>query len=159
MAEPEEPKQDPITQGLREWDPQSVGEVIEFRGELTIVVPRTHLVRACQFLKDTPSLAFSFLSDITVVDRYPIEPRFEINYHLLSIPHRRFVRLRVRVAGSDPAVPSLTPLWSTANWHEREQFDLFGIRFEGHPNLIRIILPEDWEGFPLRKDYPTTGYR
>ena len=86
-------------------------------------------------------------------------PRFELNYHLLSIPNRQTLRLRVWVAGPDPVVDSLTPVYPTANWHEREIFDLFGVRFDGHPDLRRILLPDDWEGYPLRKDYPVEGFR
>jgi NADH-quinone oxidoreductase subunit C len=144
---------------LREWDAQAVAQVIEFRGETTVVVPLDRLVRTAEYLATEPSLRFSFLSDITTVDRYPIEPRFEMNYHLLSIERRERLRLKVRVPGSEPVVPSVTPVWPTANWHEREIFDLFGIRFQGHPDLRRILMPEEWEGYPLRKDYPVEGYR
>jgi len=91
--------------------------------------------------------------------RFPIEPRFELNYHLLSLSRRDRVRLRVRVPGVDPVVASVVSVWPTANWHEREIFDLLGIRFEGHPNLTRMLLPDDWEGHPLRKDYPVEGPR
>jgi NADH-quinone oxidoreductase subunit C len=104
-------------------------------------------------------LRFSFLSDITTLDRFTIEPRFEVNYHLLSLDRRERVRLKVRLSGSDPSIHSVTTIWPTANWHERENFDLFGIRFEGHPDLRRILMPDDWEGYPLRKDYPVEGYR
>jgi len=93
------------------------------------------------------------------VDRFPMEPRFEVNYHLLSLDRRERLRLKLRVAGNDPTVPSVTSIWPTANWHERENFDLFGIHFEGHPDLRRILMPDDWEGHPLRKDYPVEGYR
>jgi NADH-quinone oxidoreductase subunit C len=149
----------PAVSKLRLWDTNSVAEVLEFRGETTIVVPREHIRRACEFLVAEPSLQFTFLSDITTLDRFPLEPRFEVNYHLLSIEHKTRVRLKVRLAGGDPAVLSVTPVWPTANWHERENFDLFGIRFEGHPDLTRILMPDDWEGHPLRKDYPVEGYR
>jgi len=93
------------------------------------------------------------------VDRYPAEPRFELSYHLVSIPKREKVRLRVRLGGNDAVVDSLVPVWPGANWLEREIFDLFGIRFTGHPDLRRILLPDDWEGYPLRRDYPVEGYR
>jgi len=149
----------PAVGKLRQWDTNSVAEVLEFRGETTIVVPREHIRRACEFLVAEPSLQFTYLSDITTVDRFPLEPRFEVNYHLLSIEHKMRLRLKVRLAGSDPAVLSVTPVWPTANWHERENFDLFGIRFEGHPDLTRILMPDDWEGYPLRKDYPVEGFR
>ena len=149
----------PAVGKLRQWDTNSVAEVLEFRGETTIVVPREHIRRTCEFLVAEPSLQFTYLSDITTVDRFPLEPRFEVNYHLLSIEHKMRLRLKVRLAGSDPAVLSVTPVWPTANWHERENFDLFGIRFEGHPDLTRILMPDDWEGYPLRKDYPVEGFR
>jgi NADH-quinone oxidoreductase subunit C len=159
MAEPEELQPDPITQRLRAWDAQAVAEVLEFRGERTLVVPRSHLRRVGEFLHGEPDLAFNFLSDVTGVDRFPVEPRFELNYHLVSIRHRAVLRLRVRAHGNDPVVPSVTQIWCTANWHEREIFDLFGVRFEGHPDLRRILMPEDWEGYPLRKDFPVEGFR
>jgi NADH-quinone oxidoreductase subunit C len=149
----------PVVQKLRAWDAQVVAEVIEFRGETTIVVPPQHLKRVAEYLLGEASLRFSFLSDITTVDRYPLEPRFEVNYQLLSMDRRQRLRLRVKLGGKDPAIASVTPVWPTANWHERENFDLFGIRFEGHPNLTRIVMPDEWEGYPLRKDYPTEGYR
>ncbi len=146
-------------QKLRDWDKQVVAEVIEFRGETTVVVPEQRLVRVAEFLLSEPSLRFTFLSDLTTVDRFPMEPRFELNYHLLSIERSLRLRLRVRVAGAQPEVPSVTGVWPTANWHERESFDLFGIRFHGHPDLRRILLPDAWEGHPLRKDYPVEGFR
>jgi len=104
-------------------------------------------------------VVFPFLSDISVVDRFPLEPRFEVNYHLLSLERRQRLRLKVRLGGQDPVITSVTPVWPTANWHERESFDLMGIRFEGHPDLTRILLPDEWEGYPLRKDYPVEGPR
>ena len=159
MDEPEELRQDPIIQRLRAWDPQAVAEVLEFRGERTLVVPRSHLRRVAELLAGAPDLEFNFLSDITCVDRFPVDPRFELNYHLLSITRSDRLRVKVRLAGNDPSLPSVTSVWPTANWHERENYDLFGIRFQGHPDLRRILMPDDWEGYPLRKDYPTEGYR
>jgi NADH-quinone oxidoreductase subunit C len=149
----------PAVSKLREWDTNAVAEVLEFRGETTIVVPREHIRPAGEYLLTEPSLQFTFLSDITTLDRFPLEPRFEVNYHLLSIERRMRIRLKVRLAGGDPVVLSVTSVWPTANWHERENFDLFGIRFEGHPDLTRILMPDDWEGYPLRKDYPVEGFR
>lgn len=142
---------------LQDWDPQAVAEVIEFRGETTVVIPREHLRRTAEFLVTDPG--FTFLSDITAVDRFPLEPRFELNYHLLALDRQERLRLKVRVSGKDPVVPSVTTIWPGANWHEREAYDLMGIRFEGHPELTRILMPDDWEGYPLRKDYPVEGYR
>jgi len=146
-------------QKLRDWDPQAVAEVIEFRGETTVVVPAQALLRVAENLASEPSLRFTYLSDISAVDRFPIEPRFEVNYHLLSLDRKERLRLRVRLPGAEPAVASVIPVWPTANWHERETFDLFGIRFNGHPDLTRILLPDEWEGHPLRKDYPVEGPR
>ena len=144
---------------LKERDPQAAAEVISFRGETTVVVPRERLVRTAEFLKSDSELAFDFLSDITAVDRFPVEPRFEVNYHLTSLKNRARLRLKVKVTAKDPVVATVTPVWPTANWHEREIFDLMGVRFEGHPNLTRILMPDDWEGHPHRKDYPVEGYR
>jgi len=152
-------EQNPIVRKLGAWDPQAVAEARAFRGELTIVVPRQYLRRAADFLRGEPDLQFTFLSDITGVDRFPMEPRFELNYHVLSLFRREKLRLKVRIAGSDPAVESVISVWPGADWHEREVFDLFGVRFEGHPDLRRILMPEDWEGYPLRKDYPVEGLR
>lgn len=144
---------------LKERDPQAATEVVSFRGETTVVVPRERLVRTAEFLKSDPELVFDFLSDITAVDRFPVEPRFELNYHLTSLKNRARLRLRVKVTTKDAAAPTVTIVWPTANWLEREIFDLMGVRFEGHPNLTRILMPDDWEGHPHRKDYPVEGYR
>ena len=144
---------------LQEWDARTVAEVIESRGETTIVIAREHLAKVAEYLATEPSLKFSFLSDITTVDRFPLEPRFEVNYQLLSIDLAARLRLKVKLSGSDPVIPSVFGIGPTADWHERENLDLFGIRFEGHPDLRRILMPDEWEGHPLRKDYPTEGYR
>ena len=152
-------EKDSFIRKLRDWDAQAVAEVLDFRGETTIVVARENLQRAAEFLVNDPGMRFAFLSDITAVDKFPIEPRFELNYHLLSLERRARLRLKVRLAGQDPVVPSMVPVWPAANWHEREAYDLMGIRFEGHPDLRRILMPDDWEGYPLRKDYPVEGYR
>ena len=129
------------------------------RNELTIWVQRTFLRDACLALKNDAQLKYDFLADVTCVDWYPNEPRFEVVYHLLSIPNKTRVRLKVRLSGDDASLDSLTPMWPSANYFEREVFDLFGVRFDEHPNLTRILMPENWEGHPLRKDYPVEGYR
>ena len=144
---------------IRAWQPNAISGLISFRGELTVLVPREHLRSLAEFLARDQELAFTYLSDVTAVDRFPIEPRFELNYHLLSLTRRDILRLRVSLPGDAPVIETVVPVWPTANWHEREIFDLFGIRFEGHPNLRRMLLPDDWEGHPLRKDYPTEGPR
>ena len=148
-----------VVDTLRAWSTNAIEEVIEFRGETTLVVPRKVLRAIAARCRDDGGLQFNLLTDATCVDRFPMEPRFELNYHLVSIPKRLKVRLRVRLAGGDPVVDSLVPVWPGANWLEREIFDLFGIQFTGHPDLRRILLPEDWEGYPLRKDYPVEGFR
>ena len=148
-----------VAEHLRSWNANAVKEVIEFRGETTIVVPRELLRATAERCRADAALKYNFLSDATCVDRYPAEPRFELSYHLVSIPRKEKVRLRVWLAGNDPVVDSLVPVWPGANWLEREIFDLFGIRFSGHPDLRRILLPDDWEGHPLRRDYPVEGFR
>ena len=148
-----------VVEHLRAWNSRAIAEVIEFRGETTVVVPREMLRETAMRCLQDPELAFNFLTDATCVDRFPMEPRFEVSYHLVSIPRRDRLRLKTKLSGSDPVVDSLVPVWPGANWLEREIFDLFGIRFNEHPDLRRILLPDDWEGYPLRKDYPITGTR
>jgi NADH-quinone oxidoreductase subunit C len=129
-------------------------------GMPTIYVPREQLVDACRALRDTPELGFSFLADLLPVDYFPREPRFEIVYLLASLGIPGFgdtpkrLRIKVRVPGGDAVVPSVSGVWPAAAWSEREAYDLFGIQVSEHPDLRRILMPEDWEGFPLRKDYP-----
>jgi NADH-quinone oxidoreductase subunit C len=149
----------PVLQKLREFAPEAIQAIQDFRGELTISIDARDLRRICEFLRAATSLSFRFLSDLTAADHYPNEPRFEMVYHLFSIENSSRLRLKTQVGGTDPKVDSLVPVWPSANAFEREVFDLFGIRFEGHPDLRRILLPEDWEGHPLRKDYPTEGFR
>jgi NADH-quinone oxidoreductase subunit C len=148
-----------VADQLRSWNSSAVSQVIEYRGETTIVIPY-HLLRDVAFqCRDNPALNFNLLSDVTCVDRFPVEPRFELNYSLVSINRRDRLRLRTSVAGQRPIVDSLVPVWLGANWLEREVFDLFGIRFEGHPDLRRILLPDNFEGAPLRRDFPVEGKR
>jgi NADH-quinone oxidoreductase subunit C len=144
---------------LREFAPEAVEGATEFRAELTIYIRPDRLIRVCEFLRDEPGLSFKYLSDITAVDLYPNEPRFEVVYHLLSLESAQRLRLKVRASGENPRVDSLVPVYPSANAFEREVFDLFGVQFSGHPYLRRILMPENWEGHPLRKDYPTEGYR
>ena len=130
-------------------------------GMPTIYVAREQLVETCRALRDIPELRFAFLADLTGVDYLPREPRFEIVYLLASLGIAGFgdtpkrLRLKVRVPGGDDArVPTVSEIWPAANWAEREVYDLFGIHFDRHPDLRRVLMPDDWEGFPLRKDYP-----
>ncbi|HUO25286.1 MAG TPA: NADH-quinone oxidoreductase subunit C [Candidatus Aquilonibacter sp.] len=155
----EQLKNHPAVARLLAWNPASIRAVKFDREEMTISVDRSNLREACALLRDDADCAFNFLSDITCVDWYPAEPRFEVVYHMLSIPKKERVRLKVRLASDNPTVESVTPVWTGANFFEREVFDLFGIRFTGHPYLRRLLMPEDWEGYPLRKNYPVEGYR
>ena len=155
----EQLKTHPALVRLLEWSSSAVQEVKFDREEMTIYVERPAIREACALLRDNPDFPFNYLSDITCVDWYPSEPRFEVVYHLFSIPKKDRVRLKVRLDGSSPVIESLTSVWPGANYFEREIFDLFGVRFTGHPYLRRLLMPEDWEGYPLRKDYPVEGYR
>jgi NADH-quinone oxidoreductase subunit C len=126
------------------------------RAELTITVARENIIAAGKAVQQA---GYNFLEDVTAVDWYPSEPRFQITYHILSMSLKQRIRLIVRLDGGDAAVDSITPVWPSANFYEREVFDLFGVHIGGHPNLRRIMMPEDWNGHPLRKDYPVEGYR
>ncbi len=126
------------------------------RDELTITVAREDIVTAC---KAVQAAGYNFFEDVTAVDWLPNEPRFVLAYHIVSHRLKERIRLAVELCGDDPVVPSITSVWPAANFYEREIFDLFGITFPGHPALTRIMMPTDWEGHPLRKDYPVEGYR
>lgn len=144
---------------VREKFPQAVVETVEFRGEQTIVLHPEFLVGVCSYLQK--NLRYTYLSSVTAVDWLERIPRYDVVYHLLSIPNQSQLRLKVRVGqrGEDhPSVPTVTGIWPTANWFEREIYDLFGILFSGHPDLRRILMPMDWTTHPLRKDYPLSGF-
>ena len=159
ITDVEQLKERPELARLLAWRAEAVAGAKLDRGELSIYLRRDAIRETCAILRDDPELQFNFLSDVTCVDWYPAEPRFEVVYHLLSIPKKERVRLKVRLNSASPAIESLTSVWPGANYFEREVFDLFGIRFTGHPYMRRILMPEDWEGYPLRKDYPVEGYR
>lgn len=129
-----------------------------FRGELTLVIDKDSILAICDAIKGDESLRMNHLSDILAVDYLPAIPRFALVYHLYSIEKKLRLRLKIMV-GEDEMVKSLTPLWNSANPAEREVYDMFGVTFDGHPNLTRIYLADDWVGFPLRKDYPLRGYK
>ena len=149
----------PEVAALLAWNSAAITGAKFDRNELTIWLDRIALRDACLTLKNSPQLQYNALADITCVDWYPRQPRFEIVYQLFSIPNKKYLRLKVKLSGDDASVDSLTPIWPGANFFEREVFDLFGVRFDGHPDLTRIMMPENWEGHPLRKDYPVEGYR
>ncbi len=144
---------------VRDKFAQAVVETVEFRDEQTIVLKSEHLVAVCKYLQK--NLQYNFLSSVTAVDWPERIPRFDVVYHLLSIRHQCVLRLKVRVGqrGEEhPPVPTVSGVWPGANWHEREVYDLFGITFAGHPDLRRILMPNDWTTHPLRKDYPLSGF-
>lgn len=154
---PEEIKTLPVAAALLEAQPAAVSGGKLDRGELTLEIVAEKIVEVCAFLKHDQK--FVRVSTVTGVDWYPEEPRFEVVYHLHSPERNERLRLKCKVPGADPEIDSVTSVWRGANWYERETFDLFGIRFRSHPDLRRIMLPETWEGHPLRKDYPVTGDR
>jgi NADH-quinone oxidoreductase subunit C len=129
-------------------------EVVPSVDHPTLVVPSARIVEICTVLRDDASLRFLLLADLTAVDWWPGEPRFEVVYHLASFDPPRRLRLKARLGGEDPRVETVSTVWPAANWLEREVYDLFGIVFEGHPDLRRLLMPDDWVGHPLRKDYP-----
>jgi len=126
------------------------------RKELTLTVAPESIIAAAQAAK---AAGYNFLEDVTAVDWYPSEPRFQISYSILSMGLKQRIRLVARVHGDSPNIDSITSVWPSANFYEREVFDLFGVRFAGHPRLTRIMMPDNWNGHPLRKDYPVEGYR
>jgi NADH-quinone oxidoreductase subunit C len=134
-----------------------VEDVKDALGEVTIIVPREAIADVCLFLKTTHG--FDMLADLCGADRGPEEdPRFEVNYHLLGTKHHHRLRLKVLLSEDDAHVETVSNVWKTANWHERETFDLVGVIFDNHPDLRRILLPSDFDGHALRKDYPLRGY-
>ncbi len=144
---------------VRSKFPQAVIDTVEFRDEQTILLKPANLVEVCAFLKK--NLHYDFLETVTAVDWPERVPRFDVVYQLLSLSNQCFVRLKVQVGArreEHPAVPTVTGVWPGANWYEREVYDLFGITFTGHPDLRRILMPADWTTYPLRKDYPLTGF-
>jgi len=125
--------------------------------QLTVYASRDHVPAIARALRDDPALAFDFLAELTAVDFWPKEPRFEVVYMLVSIANRLRLRMKVRIAGEDPHLATVSGIWPAANWLEREVYDMFGINFTGHPDRRRILMPDDWQGFPQRKDYPLEG--
>ncbi|MEO5952105.1 MAG: NADH-quinone oxidoreductase subunit C [Chloroflexia bacterium] len=151
------PEENPAVIKLRELLPSSIESVEAFRTQVSIRLFKDKYLEACEILRDTPGLDFDFLTDLTAVD-YPSRPqRFDVVTHLYSMTQNHRLRIKVGVADGEE-IPSIAFLWKAANWEEREVFDMFGIVFSDHPDLRRILLPEDWEGYPLRKDYPLGGY-
>ncbi len=138
----------------------AVEHFTEFRGELTLYVKPEYIVEMCRTLKHNSDLGYNFLADLTAVDNLNEmkegEPRFHVVYNLFSTKSKHRIRLKIPAPGDPPSIETVTSLWCGANWHERECYDMFGIIFEGHPDLRRILMPSNWEGYPLRKDFPVS---
>jgi NADH-quinone oxidoreductase subunit C len=150
---------DPV-EAARTALPDAIQDVKDFRGDLTLIVRREEIVTVVQYVRDTPGLVYNFLSDISAVDYYPEysrPERFGVSYHIYSMLYNRRLRLKIYVPEEDTTAPSVTSIWPGANWLEREIFDMMGITFTGHPDMRRILMPEDWDGHPHRRDYPL-GY-
>ncbi|MCX6144359.1 MAG: NADH-quinone oxidoreductase subunit C [Ignavibacteriales bacterium] len=146
-----------VLEKLKSRFANAVLDTNEFRGELTVVVPKERIVDVCRFLKEDPQLQFDLLADVCGIDMYTPTKRFGVIYNLYSLKNKNRIRLKVFTEEEDPKVPTMTGVYGTANWHERETFDMFGIIFEGHPDLRRVYMPEDFEHYPLRKDFPLMG--
>ncbi len=143
---------------IKERYPDQIVEIVTCRGQAAVILQKDKILEICRWLHDDPALQFNHLADLCGVDYLgKKDVRFEVVYNLYSIPNKKRIRLRAEVPEDDCQIDSVTPIWIGANWHERECFDLLGIRFKGHPDMRRILLPEDWEGHPLRKDYPLDG--
>jgi NADH-quinone oxidoreductase subunit C len=146
----------PALKAILAWNEQALTDAKFDRNELTLTIAAGEIRAAAQTVR---AAGYSFFEDMTAVDWFPSSPRFQLSYHILSHTYKERIRLRVLLEGEDPSLESITPVWPAANFYEREVFDLFGVRFEGHPNLRRILMPDGWQGHPLRKDYPVEGYR
>lgn len=142
---------------LQQRFPHGLLGTAEFRGDITLQIDSASLVAVCRYLRDEPTLGYNVLVDIGAVDYSPQEPRFALFYIVCALAQNTRLRLKVLLPGTEPVAPSISGIWPSANWPEREAFDMMGIGFEGHPDLRRILMPADWEGHPHRKDYPL-GY-
>jgi NADH-quinone oxidoreductase subunit C len=146
----------PALKAILDWNSDALADARFDYGELTLTIAKDQIRSACSTLM---SAGYNAFQDVTAVDWFPSVPRFQVVYHACSHRYKHVVRLKVLVDEADASVDSITPVWPGANYYEREVFDLFGIRFEGHPDLRRIMMPDEWKGYPLRKDYPVEGYR
>lgn len=146
-----------VLEKLKASFPDAIIESGEFRGELTVVVPKEKIVQVCTFLRDESELLYDLLADLCGIDMYTPTRRFGVIYNLYSLSNKHRIRLKTFAEEESPKVPTVSNVWPTANWHERETYDMFGIQFEGHPDLRRIYMPEEFEHYPLRKDFPLMG--
>lgn len=146
-----------IVENLKEKFSGEIVSVSEFRDQVFVSVKREKVVDICRFLRDEPDIYMDYLADLCAVDYPERKYRFEVVYNLYSIKHGHRIAIKALIPESDLSVDSVVAIWNVANWHEREACDMYGIVFNGHPDLRRILMPEDWEGYPLRKDYPLKG--
>ena len=146
----------PAVKAILAWNSEALTDAKFDRCELTLTIAAGQIRLAAATVQ---AAGYNFFEDVTAVDWFPSSPRFQLSYHIVSHSYKERIRLRVMVDGEEPAVESITSIWPSANFYEREVFDLFGIIFEGHPDLRRIMMPDEWQGHPLRKDYPVEGYR
>lgn len=142
-----------IVKELKEKFPKSILNIYTFAGDITVTVSKDDLLEIAHFLRDHPKLKITYVSSISGVDYLERKPRFEVVYHIYSLEKNHRIGLKVQV-DEDESIPSVTPIWAAADWFEREIYDMYGVPFEGHPNLSRLLMPDDWVGHPLRKDYP-----
>ncbi len=146
-----------IPQKLRENIPQAKFEFIDYRGDLSVKFDKEHITQICRFLKEDPELDFRLCVDVTAIDWAKRKNRFTVVYHIFSLKHNFRLRLKADVDESDCSIDTVSSIWKTADWHERETYDMFGINFNNHPDLRRMYMPEDFEYHPLRKDFPLMG--
>jgi NADH-quinone oxidoreductase subunit C len=146
----------PAVKAILDWNPEALIDAKFDFSELTLTIAPEEIRAACFAMQ---AAGYNFFEDMTAVDWFPASPRFQLSYHILSLAMKDRIRLRVLLDDASAAVESITPVWAGVDYFEREVFDLFGIRFEEHPNLRRIMMPDEWVGHPLRKDYPVEGYR
>lgn len=146
----------PAVKAILDWNADALTDAKFDRNELTLTVAPTEIRAACVAVQ---AAGYDFFEDMTAVDWLPQSPRYRLSYHILSYAFKDRIRLCAWIDDPEPSIETITTVWPSANYYEREVFDLFGVRFEGHPNLRRILMPDDWKGYPLRKDYPVEGYR
>lgn len=154
---PDDLKDMPAAAAIENWNSAAITAGSRELGEPLLWIAPEHIVEVCRKLRD--EFEFVRLSGISVIDRYPAEPRFEVFYLLHSIARNERLKLKVAIGGAAPEVESVCGVWAGANWYEREAFDLFGVRFRNHPDLRRIMMPDNWQGHPLRRDFPTHGHK
>jgi len=150
-------EQTALADKLKAEFPDAVTGIEEFRGDVTVTIERKDIAKVCQYCRDSEGFEFNLLSDLCGIDYLTTKPRFGVSYVMYSLPCNHTLRLKVLVPEEDPTLPTVTGVWPGTNWQEREVFDMFGLTFEGHPDMRRVLMPYDWTGHPLRKDYPL-GY-